>query len=334
MNGRIAIIIPSHNREKLLAETLESCRRQTHGDFEVVVVDDESEDGTAAVASGFAERDKRFSVRRVKRRGQCACRNVGLSETQAGWIKFLDSDDLLTDWALEHQLQLARKYKADIVAGGVVGFWTEELAGVRKQIAPPEDDESCTLYRSLLEMNRDHAHTFNEILIRRELVEGAGGFDAGLRAAEEINLHYRITMRNPDLCVVHGDKTIVLLKRYDLNSLAATLRREKKEPWVMRSYRSASEEYIRGGFSAGEEFKNELQALFYKSLILAARNASMEEALTALKVWEKFGAQVPELSPWYHELLHRRLGFKAAEKILSMMRCLRNLLRSHRSRSE
>jgi glycosyltransferase involved in cell wall biosynthesis len=97
----VSAIIPVYNGEALLADALESVRRQKHEPLEVIVVDDGSTDRTAKVAVGFGQ-----SVRYVYQanKGPAAARNRGLQMARGGMIAFLDADDLWSDDKLTVQL--------------------------------------------------------------------------------------------------------------------------------------------------------------------------------------------------------------------------------------
>ncbi len=99
---RVSVIIPAHNAAPFIAETLESVRRQTYRDWEVVVVDDGSTDGTWELlqAAGAGIR----SFRRERAGGPAVARNLALSEATGEFAAFLDADDLLLPRYLESQL--------------------------------------------------------------------------------------------------------------------------------------------------------------------------------------------------------------------------------------
>lgn len=101
----VSIIIPTFNRKKLLRETLDSVIAQTFKDWEAIVVDDGSTDGTDEIMNVVSEREIR--VRYVKRKevpkGACKCRNIGVQEARGKYVLFLDSDDLLKPRCLERR---------------------------------------------------------------------------------------------------------------------------------------------------------------------------------------------------------------------------------------
>ena len=88
---RVSVIIPTYNRAGLISETLDSVLAQTWGDYEIVVVDDGSEDDTAGVLAEFGGR---VIYRRIEHAGAGAARNVGLEMAHGEFVAFLDSDDV------------------------------------------------------------------------------------------------------------------------------------------------------------------------------------------------------------------------------------------------
>jgi glycosyltransferase involved in cell wall biosynthesis len=102
----ISIVIPSFNREDCIAETLQSLKNQRYNDWECIIVDDGSIDNTDKIVKNFIAQDSRFSFykRPVEmHKGANSCRNYGFSKAKGDFIKFLDSDDLLSKDCLEKQ---------------------------------------------------------------------------------------------------------------------------------------------------------------------------------------------------------------------------------------
>ncbi|MCA1812850.1 MAG: glycosyltransferase family 2 protein [Halobacteriales archaeon] len=101
----VAVIMPVRNHEAQVGQAIRSVLEQTHRDLELVVVDDASTDGSAAVAEGMAREDARVRVLRLPaRRGGSAARNVGITRTSAPLVAFHDSDDTSLPHRLERQL--------------------------------------------------------------------------------------------------------------------------------------------------------------------------------------------------------------------------------------
>ncbi|HEX7931885.1 MAG TPA: glycosyltransferase family 2 protein [Paraburkholderia sp.] len=90
-----SIIVPAYNVESYLDEALASVAEQSFTDFEVIIVDDGSTDGTAAIAQRFCDEDSRFKYVYQQNRGQSAARNVGTSLATGTYVYYMDSDDLI-----------------------------------------------------------------------------------------------------------------------------------------------------------------------------------------------------------------------------------------------
>lgn len=88
----ISIIVPVYNGEKHLQRCLDSIRNQTYADFEVIVVDDGSTDGTGKICDNMARMDPRFHIIHQKNAGVAAARNVALAQSK-GDLAFIDADD-------------------------------------------------------------------------------------------------------------------------------------------------------------------------------------------------------------------------------------------------
>lgn len=103
----ISIIVPTYNRQDYISETLQSLLEQTCKDWECIIVDDGSSDHTEEVVKKFIKNDSRFSFYHRPAgmlMGANSCRNFGFSKAKGEYIKFLDSDDLLTDDCLQKQV--------------------------------------------------------------------------------------------------------------------------------------------------------------------------------------------------------------------------------------
>ncbi|MCL2493483.1 MAG: glycosyltransferase family 2 protein [Clostridiales bacterium] len=91
---RVSVIIPVYNAAAYVAQAASSVLAQTFGDFELLLVDDGSEDGSAAVCEEIAAADARVRVlRHGENRGVAAARNTGAAAARGAWIAFLDADD-------------------------------------------------------------------------------------------------------------------------------------------------------------------------------------------------------------------------------------------------
>lgn len=122
----VAIVVPVYNAEKYLKQCINSVLRQTFTNFCLILVDDGSTDSSGKICDGYAKRDSRVVVIHQENLGSVKARKKGvLSEAaqSAIYIMFCDADDTLDRKALEKLIDVARKYNADCVCGGMKKNW-------------------------------------------------------------------------------------------------------------------------------------------------------------------------------------------------------------------
>lgn len=136
MKELISIIVPVYNVEKFIDETIASVLCQTEGNFELLLVDDCSTDGSVAAIEKY--NDPRIKLfRQPSNLGAYAARNRGLQEAEGRYICFLDSDDLWEKDKLEHELEFMKKHDAGFVFTGYE-FADENGVGTGAVVKVPE----------------------------------------------------------------------------------------------------------------------------------------------------------------------------------------------------
>ena len=138
----ISAIISLYNTEKYIGECLDSVLAQTFKDFEVIVVDDCSTDGSPAIVESFLDKfDGRLKILRLKKNSgnNGIPNNTGLALARGEYVIFLDSDDTITPDAFEKLYPVAKKFNADVIACDRYYEVPNELwydAEFRKQLQP------------------------------------------------------------------------------------------------------------------------------------------------------------------------------------------------------
>lgn len=187
-SARVAfsVIIPVHNRARQLAECLVSVRAQTLRDFELIVVDDGSTDGTC---DGLAAADN-LTVVTKSNGGPASARNVGAEKARGRYLFFLDSDDLAFPWTLStFAAAIAGGDKPDVICGNFV-----EFRGTPPVLKQAERD--VTFYRNYLEAARNGLYAAGGMIaVKRDVFLAAGGFDVGMKVAEDHDLMLRLGER-------------------------------------------------------------------------------------------------------------------------------------------
>lgn len=119
---KLSVIIPAYNSESYLSDTLESLISQTFKNFEVVVVNDGSTDGTQTVIDNYCEKYDFIKSVFQKNGGVSSARNNGLSKASGEYVVFLDADDWYTPSSLGAFYEKAQETGADIVMGRLQNF--------------------------------------------------------------------------------------------------------------------------------------------------------------------------------------------------------------------
>ena len=110
-----SIIIPVYNAEKYLRRCLDSVAAQTCPDFECILVDDGSSDGSSLICDEYAANDRRFRVIHQPNAGASAARNAGLDAALAPWLLFVDADDAIAPCTLELIRQIQQENPRGLV---------------------------------------------------------------------------------------------------------------------------------------------------------------------------------------------------------------------------
>ena len=191
----VSIVIPCYCQAQFLAQAIESVLAQTHGSFELIVVDDGSPDGTSAVAGVFAADDRRVRVFRQENRGLAGARNAGLAQAHGDFVVFLDADDVLLPNALASGLAALRAHPKAAFAAGRFEF----MGYFRESLENPDDIGRIDgdPYTALLRVNQIAVPAM--VMYRRAIFEKVGVFDASVTPAEDYDLYLRIT-RTHSIC--------------------------------------------------------------------------------------------------------------------------------------
>lgn len=183
MTPRTSIIIPAFDAEDTLATTLDSVLAQTFSDWEAIVVDDGSRDGTIAVAEAFAARDRRIRVVSQVNGGVSAARNLGLAEARGTYGLFLDADDTILPAHLATLIALA---SPDTLAVCAYAYRTPEGNTVPATFHARLADDAVSLLSDFCALA---VHT---ALVPLDAARAAGGFDTTLKTCEDWDLWLRL----------------------------------------------------------------------------------------------------------------------------------------------
>jgi len=137
----VSIIVPVYGTEVYLPDCIDSLRRQSYANIQIILVDDQSPDGSPAICDSYAEKDERIKVVHQKNTGVSGARNTGMSVATGEYIMFVDSDDELYPDAVERLLQDALQYEADII------WATSKTVDKDGNVIYDSGDGECTVLR-------------------------------------------------------------------------------------------------------------------------------------------------------------------------------------------
>ena len=223
---RVSVVIPTYNRADFVREAIASVLRQDYPAIELIVVDDGSCDGTAAVVSGFGP-DVQYLWQ--ENRGVSAARNRGVAASTGNLVTFLDSDDLWLPRKVSAQVAYFEA-QAEAQACHTDEIWTRRGVRVNERRIHRKQDGwqfLASLPRCLISPSA--------IMMRRTLWDRLGGFDESLPACEDYDLWLRLTATVPvgflpERLVIkrggHADqlsRRIPVLDRYRIKALEKAL---------------------------------------------------------------------------------------------------------------
>lgn len=189
----VSIITIFLNAEKFLKESIESVFGQTYDNWELLLIDDGSIDGSAAIAQGYAkkypERVRYFEHDNHQNRGKSSSRNLGIWNGRGIYLAFLDSDDIFLPQKLERQVQILETHPGAAMVYGPTQYWfswTGKVKDKKRNFVGKLGVQPNTLFNppTLLVQFLKNSGTVPCIcglLARRQIVIDVGGFDINIQ---------------------------------------------------------------------------------------------------------------------------------------------------------
>jgi hypothetical protein len=214
---KVAVITPVLNAAAYLPQAIASVQAQTWPDWELLIVDDGSIDGSLDLAEEAASRDSRIRVLRTSgRTGAAAARNLGLAAAKAEFVAFLDADDLFEPGKLAIDLAcFDANPQAMMVYGPTLWWWEEDASRTSVERMGRYADRlhaAPTLFQDILIDQKGVVPCTCAVLIRTAALQVVGGFDESFALYEDQTIWVKIMLRYP--VAVHG----VVTSRYRQHS--------------------------------------------------------------------------------------------------------------------
>lgn len=182
----ISVVIPLYNKEKQIAHTLQSVLNQTFQDFEIVIVDDGSTDGSVAEVKKFT--DLRIRLICQTNAGVAAARNRGIEEAKSDLIAFLDADDEWKPEYLATQHYLYQKYPECSVYA--CNYESRDINGtvsptIIRKLPFIGDDGILSNYFEVASCSHPPLWT-SAVMVKKQVIQAIGGFPIGIKSGEDL----------------------------------------------------------------------------------------------------------------------------------------------------
>lgn len=250
----ISIVIPVYNGSTTIQETIESVLKQTFQDFEIIIINDGSQDRTLEVISNF--KDSRIQVFSFPNSGLAVSRNRGIAKATGKYIAFLDADDLWTPDKLQAQWQALQ----DNPEAAVAYSWTDYIDESSQFLFSGRHTTlNGDVYPELLVYN--FLENGSNPLVRKQALKEVGDFDASVNSAADHDMYLRLAACYPFACVSSPQ----ILYRVSAQSMSANLNQQEQHSITLfeKAFKQApkSLQYLKG-----QSFANVYKYLAWKAL--------------------------------------------------------------------
>lgn len=191
----ISVIIPLYNKERQIRATLESVLNQSYTDFEIVVVDDGSTDGSAAIVESV--QDARLRLIRQENGGVSAARNRGIREAKGEYVAFLDADDLWDPDFLKTLQHLAERYPDCSVYACNYDFVSPDgthRPTIIRRLPFTGEHGILSNYFEVASYSHPPICTIS-LMVKKEAMQAIGGFPLGIKSGEDLLTWARLACR-------------------------------------------------------------------------------------------------------------------------------------------
>lgn len=187
-NPLVSIIIPVHNGEKYVRETLDSCIDQAYQNIEIIIVNDDSKDGTLDILREYEKKDNRIQVISVsKQNGLGNVINIGIRQSKGEYIARIDADDAMYPTRLEKQVEYLNSNPKCVAVGGQIDIIDAQskITGHREYAIEDKD------IKKNMFLFQPFAHP--AVTLRRSAVEAVGLYPENLWKVEDVKFFFLLS---------------------------------------------------------------------------------------------------------------------------------------------
>ena len=218
MNPTVSVILPVYNQQNYIAETIESVLAQTYSDFEFIILDDGSTDGSAQIIRNYAVKDNRIKAFFETNAGKSAATNYIVRKAKGEMCAFLDADDVMMPERLHTQVAFHRSNPV-IAASSFHCFYINEngnMFGIQRypQLRTIEDWESASINKEFI------ACSFTSLMVSRKAFLDVGGLNSRFEPCEDFEFLNRL-VESKHIILINS----TVLMKYRIHPGAITVRK-------------------------------------------------------------------------------------------------------------
>lgn len=207
---RVSVVMSVYNGERYLAAAIDSILQQTFSDFELLIVDDGSNDNSAAMIREYAERDGRIRFWQHKRnRGQADAQNTGLAAARGTFITRMDCDDISKPQRLEKQVAFMDSTPEIGCVGTCGQVMTHNMKSILSDFKVPSQHAMIALYQII-----GYGVLGASLMFRREFVTAVRGYEPGRRAVDDLELISRL-LQDTRIRFANLSESLYLYRRHE-----------------------------------------------------------------------------------------------------------------------
>ena len=180
-NSLVSVVMPVYNVEKYLAEAVDSVLRQTYDAWELILVDDGSTDTSGEMCDSYANKDCRIRAIHQDNAGLSGARNTGMANAKGEYLLFVDSDDYISNTALQDMIETAREEMADCILFEIAQF--DDRTDKIKIYAQYQEEE--------FKENETAVDILRRLLQTKEYQAMAWGYMINCKLLKKINLSFQ-----------------------------------------------------------------------------------------------------------------------------------------------
>lgn len=285
-----SVVIPLYNKEAFIQRALDSVHQQTLVDYEVIVVDDGSTDGSINIVNRYI--DARVRVIQQENSGVSVARNKGIAAAKYSWVAFLDADDVWMPDHLEELKKLMNMFPNALLLG--TAYKKIDTNGRVQELRLPEQylEKACNKVDDYFAI----CSTYDQILnsssaaARKVTLVEIGGFPVGIKAGEDLITWAKLALAG-EVAFSSKASSIYYIPDQQAASRIANIRRPAVPDFVGKEFATLSEKYNNPSLSRYISLWHEIRAVLFTELnerLLALKELRLSVQYSGLRMKHMF----------------------------------------------